>query len=107
MTFADEGNKTFLEKGLVNFEKMVMLVNDKELYSLITVAPQQMISLNLRTLRYCRSRPFSALESLATASSAPIKKASAPRVEAYIRDLKVIDNQRLLTQYSYAIEKKS
>lgn len=23
MTFADEGNKTFLDKGLVNFEKMV------------------------------------------------------------------------------------
>lgn len=32
MTFAHEGNKTFLEKGQVNFEKMVSFNVDFELF---------------------------------------------------------------------------
>ncbi|KAI1283781.1 Rap guanine nucleotide exchange factor 4 [Halotydeus destructor] len=82
MTFADEGNKTFLDKGLVNFEKM-----------------------SLRTLRFCRSRPFADL-AIPMDTSVANRRHLVGRIEAYIRDMKVIDNQRLLNQYSHTIEYK-
>ncbi|RWS06253.1 rap guanine nucleotide exchange factor 4-like protein, partial [Dinothrombium tinctorium] len=93
MTFAHEGNKTFLDKGLINFEKM------------------QMISQTLRIIRYCRSRPMK-LEiqtknvgnAITSSSSSPSKKQLSMKIHQYIRELKVIDNQRLLTQYSHALE---
>ncbi|XP_013781749.1 rap guanine nucleotide exchange factor 4-like isoform X2 [Limulus polyphemus] len=77
MTFSHEGNKTYLE-GLVNFEKM------------------HMIAQTLRTLRYCRSQVL-ALE------PPPISKVQQ-EVREYIRNIKVIDNQRRLTQLSNTLE---
>ncbi|RWS21385.1 cAMP-dependent rap1 guanine-nucleotide exchange factor-like protein, partial [Leptotrombidium deliense] len=90
MTFAHEGNKTFLEKGLINFEKM------------------QMISQTLRIIRYCRGRPMK-LEipnkaGSSFTSNSPSKKQLSVKLEQYIKELKVIDNQRLLTQYSHSLE---
>jgi hypothetical protein len=73
MTFAHEGNKTFLDKGLVNFEKM------------------QMIAQTLRTIRFCRSKPFRASEGGADSghglgvgptSASPFKKSTVgPKAE--------------------------
>lgn len=80
MTFAHEGNKTYLENGLINFEKM------------------QMIAQTLRTIRYCKSRP------LKLEPSACKYKGSVRCIELFFRDLKIIDNQRTLTQMSHQLE---
>lgn len=77
MTFSHEGNKTYLE-GLVNFEKM------------------HMIAQTLRSLRQCRSQPM-VLEP-SQSSKAQVE------VSNYIRNFRVIDNQRRLTQLSHNLE---
>lgn len=77
MTFTHEGNKTYFE-SLVNFEKM------------------HMIAQTLRTVMYCRSQPMQ-LEVPSTAKSTADTK-------NYIRNLQVIDNQRILTQLSHKLE---
>ncbi|XP_076359028.1 rap guanine nucleotide exchange factor 4-like [Tachypleus tridentatus] len=77
MSFSHEGNKTYLE-GLVNFEKM------------------HMIAQTLRTLRYCRSQ--------ALVLEAPPMSKVQQEVREYIRNIKVIDNQRRLTQLSNSLE---
>ncbi|CAL8370057.1 unnamed protein product [Arctogadus glacialis] len=77
MTFTHEGNKTFVD-NLVNFEKMRMIAN------------------TLRTVRRCRSLPFS-----------PDSAQSArnhPEVRSYVRQLHVIDNQRTLSRLSLGLE---
>ncbi|XP_052795915.1 rap guanine nucleotide exchange factor 4-like isoform X2 [Mya arenaria] len=76
MTFTHEGNKTYFD-GLVNFEKM------------------HMIAQTLKTVRFCRSSQLD-LE-------APVTLKSSETAE-YVRDLKVIDNQRRLTQLSHKLE---
>ncbi|KAK3093903.1 hypothetical protein FSP39_021642 [Pinctada imbricata] len=79
LTFTHDGNKTYFD-GLVNFEKM------------------HMIAQTLRTVKFCRGRRLE-LEPPST-----IKSNSD--IEDYIRyeNLKIIDNQRLLTQLSYKLE---
>ncbi|XP_015785676.1 LOW QUALITY PROTEIN: rap guanine nucleotide exchange factor 4-like [Tetranychus urticae] len=95
MTFSHEGNKTYLENNLINFEKMVML------------------SQSLRTFRFCRSKPMK-LDSLINGSSnsnysnrgiiPSTRKAALIKIDQYIKDLKVIDNQRLLLHLSHSLE---
>jgi Rap guanine nucleotide exchange factor 4 len=80
MTFAHEGNKTYLETGLINFEKM------------------QMIAQTLRTIRHCKSR------SMKLDPSVCKFKSSIRSIDLFFRDLKVIDNQRTLTQMSHQLE---
>ncbi|CAG0892836.1 unnamed protein product, partial [Darwinula stevensoni] len=77
MTFAHEGNQTFLD-GLVNFEKMHLL------------------AVSLRMLRACRARPFNATPPPATKSDSEIR--------AYVTSMRVIDNSKILTQLSNKIE---
>ncbi|CAN7996456.1 unnamed protein product [Ixodes hexagonus] len=77
MTFCHEGNKTYID-GLVNFEKM------------------HMIGQTLRSLRHSRSQRIN-LEP-------PPQGKVQQDVREYIRTLKVIDNQRRLTQLSHALE---
>ncbi|XP_029937286.1 rap guanine nucleotide exchange factor 4 isoform X2 [Myripristis murdjan] len=77
MTFTHEGNKTFID-SLVNFEKM------------------RMIASTVKTVRYCRSQPFSPDSSQASKNH--------PEVRSYVRQLSVIDNQRTLTQLSHGLE---
>lgn len=77
MTFSHEGNKTYME-GLLNFEKM------------------HMIAQTLRTIRHCRSQPLD-LE-------VPPGNKSQQDVRNYIRNLRIIDNQRRLTQLSDSLE---
>ncbi|XP_052057862.1 rap guanine nucleotide exchange factor 4-like [Mytilus californianus] len=77
LTFTHEGNKTYFD-GLVNFEKM------------------HMIAQTMRTVNFCRSHPLEI--------EAPSTAKSSTEVEEYIRNLKVIDNQRLLTKHSYKLE---
>jgi len=76
MTFSHEGNKTYME-GLLNFEKM------------------HMIAQTLRTIRHCRSQPLH-LE--------PPPGKSQQDIRNYIRNLRIIDNQKRLTQLSDALE---
>ncbi|KAG9508917.1 Rap guanine nucleotide exchange factor 4 [Fragariocoptes setiger] len=80
MTFAHDGNKTYLDNGLTNFEKM------------------QMIAQTLRTIRYCKSRPMRLHPSQCKT------KTSLRSIEMFFRDLKVIDNQRTLSQLSHSLE---
>lgn len=80
MTFAHEGNKTYIDNGLINFEKM------------------QMVAQTLRTIRYCKSRPMK------LDSSVCKFKGSIRSIELFFRDLKIIDNQRTLTQMSTQLE---
>uniref|UniRef100_A0A8C3GA37 Rap guanine nucleotide exchange factor 4 n=1 Tax=Cyclopterus lumpus TaxID=8103 RepID=A0A8C3GA37_CYCLU len=75
ITFTHEGNKTFIDY-LVNFEKMRMIAN------------------TLKIVRYCRSQPF----------NSPLASKNHPEVRTYVRQLKVIDNQRTLTQLSHGLE---
>ncbi|CAG09962.1 unnamed protein product, partial [Tetraodon nigroviridis] len=77
MTFAHEGNKTFVD-NLVNFEKMRMIAN------------------TVKILRHCRSQAFSP-------DSPPAGKNHSD-VRAYVRQFNVIDNQRTLTQLSHGLE---
>ncbi|XP_037562447.1 rap guanine nucleotide exchange factor 4 isoform X3 [Dermacentor silvarum] len=77
ITFCHEGNKTYID-GLVNFEKM------------------HMIGQTLRSLRHSRSQRLN-LEP-------PPPGKVQQDVREYIRTLKVIDNQRRLTQLSHALE---
>uniref|UniRef100_A0A3B4XI84 Rap guanine nucleotide exchange factor 4 n=1 Tax=Seriola lalandi dorsalis TaxID=1841481 RepID=A0A3B4XI84_SERLL len=77
MTFTHDGNKTFID-NLVNFEKMRMIAN------------------TVKIVRYCRSQPFS--------PDSPLASKNHPEVQTYVRQLKVIDNQRTLTQLSHGLE---
>lgn len=83
MTFAHEGNKTRLESGLINFEKMTL------------------IGATMRTIRACKSRQLKL-----DASVACKFKGSLRSIELYFRDLKVIDNQRTLTALSQQLEQR-
>ncbi|XP_063789520.1 rap guanine nucleotide exchange factor 4 isoform X1 [Pseudophryne corroboree] len=77
MTFTHEGNKTFIDH-LINFEKMRMIAN------------------TVRTMRYCRSVPFSPEASLVSKNHQDIRN--------YVRQFNVIDNQRTLSQMSHRLE---
>ncbi|XP_005921554.1 rap guanine nucleotide exchange factor 4 isoform X1 [Haplochromis burtoni] len=77
MTFTHEGNKTFID-SLVNFEKMRMIAN------------------TVKIVRYCRSQRFS--------PESPLPSKNHPDAWTYIRQLNVIDNQRMLTQLSHGLE---
>ncbi|XP_077175816.1 rap guanine nucleotide exchange factor 4 isoform X3 [Paroedura picta] len=77
MTFTHEGNKTFID-SLVNFEKM------------------RMISNTVRTVKFCRSQPFSPDASLANKNHQDVR--------SYVRQLSVIDSQRTLSQMSHRLE---
>ncbi|KAG8189794.1 hypothetical protein JTE90_008106 [Oedothorax gibbosus] len=77
MTFSHEGNKTYME-GLLNFEKM------------------HMIAQTLRTIRHCRSQPL-VLEP-------PPGNKCQQEVRNYVRNLRIIDNQKRLTQLSDSLE---
>ncbi|XP_063285807.1 rap guanine nucleotide exchange factor 4 isoform X2 [Pelobates fuscus] len=77
MTFTHEGNKTLID-NLVNFEKMRMIAN------------------TVRTMRYCRSVPFSPDASLANKNHQDVRN--------YVRQFNVIDNQRTLSQLSHRLE---
>lgn len=113
MTFAHEGNKTYLESGLINFEKMVSLpggtidLDGPRSHPEPNLTPtsllyhpdlQQMVAQTLRTIRYCKSRP------LKLDLSACKYKGSIRSIELFFRDLKIIDNQRTLTQMSHHLE---
>ncbi|XP_053204374.1 rap guanine nucleotide exchange factor 4-like isoform X2 [Panonychus citri] len=123
MTFCHEGNKTHIDKSLINFEKMVML------------------SQSLQTFRFCRSKQMR-FDSMVNGSVVingnnnnhnkesngssdlinnynPIvnnlskgvnlfsgRKNSLVKIDQYIKDLKVIDNQRLLIHISHSLENK-
>lgn len=57
-----------------------------------------MVAQTLRTIRYCKSRPMK------LDSSVCKFKGSIRSIELFFRDLKVIDNQRTLTQMSQQLE---
>uniref|UniRef100_A0A8C1W5N5 Rap guanine nucleotide exchange factor (GEF) 3 n=1 Tax=Cyprinus carpio TaxID=7962 RepID=A0A8C1W5N5_CYPCA len=102
MTFIHEGNKNYTDK-LVNFEKM------------------RMIARTLKTVRECRSQvyvPSSPQKGLtermfldaqairlSTYSDQSLTLRNAGNIKQYIQNLKVIDNQKKLTQLSRAIER--
>ncbi|KAK2564970.1 Rap guanine nucleotide exchange factor 4 [Acropora cervicornis] len=79
MTFANEGNKTYLD-DLVNFEKM------------------RMIASSVRFFHYCRSEPFTA--------DCPTPGRPTQEIATFVRDWKVIDNERTLTQLSHGLQPK-
>ncbi|XP_046514718.1 rap guanine nucleotide exchange factor 4 isoform X3 [Equus quagga] len=90
MTFTHEGNKTFID-NLVNFEKMRMIAN------------------TARTVRYCRSQPFSKFKAAACCNmdldpDAAQANKNHQDVRSYVRQLNVIDNQRTLSQMSHRLE---
>ncbi|XP_051961271.1 rap guanine nucleotide exchange factor 3-like isoform X2 [Xyrauchen texanus] len=101
MTFIHEGNKNYTDK-LVNFEKM------------------RMIARTLKTVQECRSQPYvpsspqkgltermfldAQAIRVSTNSDQSLTLCSAINVRQYIQNLKVIDNQKRLTQLSRTIE---
>ncbi|XP_018921201.2 rap guanine nucleotide exchange factor 3-like isoform X1 [Cyprinus carpio] len=102
MTFIHEGNKNYTDK-LVNFEKM------------------RMIARTLKTVRECRSQAYvpsspqkgltermfldAQAIRLSTYSDQSLTLRNAGNIKQYIQNLKVIDNQKKLTQLSRAIER--
>ena len=58
-----------------------------------------MIAQTLRTVRYCKSRSMKL-----DVSSVCKFKSSIRSIELFFRDLKIIDNQRTLTQLSHQLE---
>uniref|UniRef100_A0A672G6W4 Rap guanine nucleotide exchange factor 3-like n=1 Tax=Salarias fasciatus TaxID=181472 RepID=A0A672G6W4_SALFA len=103
MTFIHEGNPNYIDK-LVNFEKMRMLAK------------------TVKIVRGCRSQPYGELcsDTLNEAFALPIRSnirssscadsdhalplRSPTNIRHYIQNLKVIDNQRKLTELSRTIE---
>ncbi|XP_072553031.1 rap guanine nucleotide exchange factor 3 isoform X3 [Salminus brasiliensis] len=101
MTFIHEGNKNYTD-SLVNFEKM------------------RMIAKTVKIVRECRSQPYVPsspqkgltermfLEApairISTYSDPSLTLRSIANIQHYIKNLKVIDNQKKLTQLSRAIE---
>ncbi|KAM9343739.1 rap guanine nucleotide exchange factor 3 isoform 2-T2 [Pholidichthys leucotaenia] len=101
MTFIHEGNPNYLDK-LVNFEKM------------------QMLAKTLKIVRECRSQPYvpsspqrgladrmfldGAAPRISTCSDYALPLRSPTNIRHYIQSLKVIDNQRKLTQLSRTLE---
>uniref|UniRef100_A0A3Q3JFR8 Rap guanine nucleotide exchange factor (GEF) 4 n=1 Tax=Monopterus albus TaxID=43700 RepID=A0A3Q3JFR8_MONAL len=57
---------------------------------------ERMIANTMKMVRYCRSQPFS--------PDSPLAGKNHPEVQTYVRHLKVIDNQRTLTQLSHGLE---
>ncbi|XP_036388854.1 rap guanine nucleotide exchange factor 3 isoform X2 [Megalops cyprinoides] len=102
MTFIHEGNKNYVE-NLVNFEKM------------------RMIAKTVKIVRECRSQPYvpaspqkgltdrmfldTPAVRVSTYSDQSLSLRSPTIVHQYIQNLKVIDNQRTLTQLSRAVER--
>ncbi|XP_056113867.1 rap guanine nucleotide exchange factor 3 isoform X2 [Rhinichthys klamathensis goyatoka] len=102
MTFIHEGNQNYTDK-LVNFEKM------------------RMIARTLKMIRECRSQPYvpsspqkgltermfldAQAIRISTYSEQSLTLRSGTNVRLYIQNLKVIDNQKKLTQLSRAIER--
>ncbi|XP_067227291.1 rap guanine nucleotide exchange factor 3 isoform X3 [Chanodichthys erythropterus] len=102
MTFIHEGNKNYTDK-LVNFEKM------------------RMIARTVKMVRECRSQPYvpsspqkgltermfldAQAIRISTYSDQSLTLRNATNVRQYIQNLKVIDNQKKLTQLSRAIER--
>uniref|UniRef100_A0A8C7XFI4 Rap guanine nucleotide exchange factor (GEF) 3 n=1 Tax=Oryzias sinensis TaxID=183150 RepID=A0A8C7XFI4_9TELE len=101
MTFIHEGNPSYVDK-LVNFEKMRMLAK------------------TVNIVRRCRSQPYvpsspqrgladrmfleGPATRLSTYSDHSPPQRSPTNIRLYIQNLKVIDNQRQLTQRSRALE---
>uniref|UniRef100_A0A8B9HAL3 Ras-GEF domain-containing protein n=1 Tax=Astyanax mexicanus TaxID=7994 RepID=A0A8B9HAL3_ASTMX len=93
MTFIHEGNKNYTD-SLVNFEKM------------------RMIAKTVKIVRGCRSQPYgkttaiflSLFPVLHSDSDPSLTLRSVANIRHYIQNLKVIDNQKKLTQLSRAIE---
>ncbi|KAF6721300.1 Rap guanine nucleotide exchange factor 3 [Oryzias melastigma] len=101
MTFIHEGNPNYVDK-LVNFEKMRMLAK------------------TVNIVRGCRSQPYvpsspqrgladrmfleGPATRLSTYSDHSLPQRSPANIRLYIQNLKVMDNQRQLTQLSRAIE---
>uniref|UniRef100_A0AAQ4NRD4 Rap guanine nucleotide exchange factor (GEF) 3 n=1 Tax=Gasterosteus aculeatus aculeatus TaxID=481459 RepID=A0AAQ4NRD4_GASAC len=77
MTFINDGNPNYVDK-LVNFEKV------------------RMIAKTVKIVRGCRSQPYD------SELAFPLRSPSS--IRHYIQNLKVIDNQRKLTQLSRTIE---
>ncbi|CAF0947101.1 unnamed protein product [Rotaria sordida] len=78
LTFIHEGSKTYLNEGLVNFEKM------------------RMLSHTMRTMKICRSQPLQ-LE-------IPQGAKNLFEIQEYVREMNIIDNQRILNQLSNKLE---
>ncbi|XP_068600279.1 rap guanine nucleotide exchange factor 3 [Brachionichthys hirsutus] len=101
MTFINEGNPKYIDK-LVNFEKL------------------RMIAKTVKIVRGCRSQPYvpsspqrgladrmfldAPATRLSTYSELSLPLRSPCNIRHYIQNLKVIDNQRRLTQLSRTIE---
>ncbi|XP_045913168.1 rap guanine nucleotide exchange factor 3 isoform X2 [Micropterus dolomieu] len=101
MTFINEGNPNYVDK-LVNFEKM------------------RMIAKTVKIVRGCRSQPYvpsspqrgladrmfleGPATRISTYSDNALPLRSPSNIRHYIQNLKVIDNQRKLTQLSRTIE---
>lgn len=78
LTFTHEGNKTYIVDGLVNFEKM------------------RMLSHTMRTLKICRSQTLQL--------PVPQGAKNLSEIQEYVREMNVIDNQRILNQLSNKLE---
>ncbi|XP_028264688.1 rap guanine nucleotide exchange factor 3 isoform X3 [Parambassis ranga] len=101
MTFIHEGNPNYIDK-LVNFEKMRMLAK------------------TVKVVRGCRSQPYvpsspqrgladrmfleGPATRISTCSDHALHLRSPSNIRQYIQNLKVIDNQRKLTQLSRTLE---
>jgi len=67
-----------------------------------------MLAQAMRTFRYCKSKPLSSIESRVIASNAtssmPLNRKINRKIEFYIKNLHVIDSQKLLTNLSHSVE---
>lgn len=70
-----------------------------------------MLAQAMRTFKFCRSKPLSLIESIVNsdmtteASQTILSKKNGPKVEAYVKNLRAIDNQKLLITLSKRIER--
>uniref|UniRef100_A0A803THE4 Rap guanine nucleotide exchange factor 4 n=1 Tax=Anolis carolinensis TaxID=28377 RepID=A0A803THE4_ANOCA len=82
-------------KNLNSFFALIMGLSNVAV-SRLTMTWERMISNTVRTVKFCRSQPFTPDASLANKNHQDVRN--------YVRQLSVIDNQRTLSQMSHRLE---
>ncbi|MGH0187888.1 UNVERIFIED_CONTAM: hypothetical protein FKN15_026925 [Acipenser sinensis] len=101
MTFIHEGNETHLH-SLVNFEKMRMVAKTVKIVE--NCRSQPYISTSPQKSRSDRLSAESAAVRISACSEQSLSLRSPLGIRLYVQNLRVIDNQRTLTQLSRTLE---
>ncbi|XP_042200258.1 rap guanine nucleotide exchange factor 3-like [Callorhinchus milii] len=94
LTFIEEGNKTFVN-NLVNFEKMRMIARTVNLFRRCRTHSQMIPQ---------KMEPEISSAQISTTSDQSVSVKNPQPIRLYVRSLKAIDNEQILSQLSQQLE---